>query len=88
MGCNTRNIFLEKWYTKWDGEAIPRPFSKKSNLSLSLDQWYKVLNSLFLLYAKLRAIKTSRWRLKRLHAEPVPVREPRISQGHHKCDIT
>ena len=26
---NIRNIFLEKSYTKCDGEAIPRPFSKK-----------------------------------------------------------
>ena len=33
-----RNIFLEKWYTKCDGETIPRHFSNKSNLSISLDQ--------------------------------------------------
>ena len=26
---NVRNIFLEKWYTKGVGEAIPRPLSKK-----------------------------------------------------------
>ena len=32
------NIVLEKEYTKCDGEAIPRPFSKKSKLSLSLGQ--------------------------------------------------
>ena len=32
-----RNIFFEKSYTKWDEENIPRPFSKKSNLSISLD---------------------------------------------------
>ena len=35
---NTRNIFLEKSYTKFGGEPIPRPFSKKSKLSMSLDQ--------------------------------------------------
>ena len=35
---NTRNIFLEKSYTKCSGEIIPRPFSKESNLSISLDQ--------------------------------------------------
>ena len=41
---NTRNIFLEKSYTKCGGdtkcggETIPRPFSKKSILSISLDQ--------------------------------------------------
>ena len=23
-----RNNFIEKWYTKYGGEAIPRPFSK------------------------------------------------------------
>ena len=53
---NTRNIFLKKPYTKCAGESIPRPFSKKSKLSISLDQ-QKVLNSLFLLYANLRAIE-------------------------------
>ena len=36
--CNMRNIFLEKPYTKCGGETIPRPFSKKSKLSTSLDQ--------------------------------------------------
>ena len=33
-----RNIFLEKSYTKCGGEASPRPFYKKSKLSISLDQ--------------------------------------------------
>ena len=33
-----RNIFLEKSYTKWGGETSPKPFSKKSKLSISLDQ--------------------------------------------------
>ena len=28
------NIFLEKSYTKCGGEAIPRPFSKKSKLRI------------------------------------------------------
>ena len=32
-----RNIFLVKSYTKYSGETIPRPFSKKSKLSISLD---------------------------------------------------
>ena len=40
---NMRNIFLEKSYTKYGGETIPRPFSKKSKLSISLDQLSKVL---------------------------------------------
>ena len=35
---NTRNIFLEKSYTKGGREAIPRPFSKKSKLTISIDQ--------------------------------------------------
>ena len=26
---NIRNIFVEKKYRNWDGETIPRPFSKK-----------------------------------------------------------
>ena len=34
---NMRNIFLEKSYTKYGGETIPRPYSKKSKLSISLD---------------------------------------------------
>ena len=32
------NIFIEKSYTKCGGETIPRPFYKKPQLSLSLDQ--------------------------------------------------
>ena len=34
---NLRNIFLEKSYTNYVGKTIPRPFSKKSKLSISLD---------------------------------------------------
>ena len=33
-----RNIFLETSYTKCCGETIPRPFSKKSKLSIFLHQ--------------------------------------------------
>ena len=51
---NMRNIFLEKSYTKYGKEVIPRPFSRKPKLSISLDQYSKVLNILFLLFAKLR----------------------------------
>ena len=29
---NTRNLFLEKLYRKWGGEASPRLFYKKINL--------------------------------------------------------
>ena len=35
---NMRNIFIEKSYTKCAGESISRPLSKKSKLSISLDQ--------------------------------------------------
>ena len=34
---NMTNIFLDKSYIKCDGESIPRPFSKNSKLSISLD---------------------------------------------------
>ena len=34
---NTKKIFLEKLYTKYVGETIPGPFSKKKNLSISRD---------------------------------------------------
>ena len=40
------NIFVEKSYTKCAGETI-----------ISLDQYVKVLNSLFLLYANLKAME-------------------------------
>ena len=35
---NMRNTFLEKSYTKGGGETIPRVFTKKPKLSISLDQ--------------------------------------------------
>ena len=54
---NMRNVFLENSYTNCGGETYPRPFSKKLNLSIILDQQFKVLHSLLLLHAKLRAIK-------------------------------
>ena len=38
MEFNMRNIFLEKSYTKCDGETSPRPLSEKLKLSISLDQ--------------------------------------------------
>ena len=42
-----RNIFLEKSYTKWGRETSSKPFSKKLKLSVSLDQYSKVLFILF-----------------------------------------
>ena len=52
-----RNIFLENSYTKYGREAIPRPFSKKSKLSVSLDQWSEILYFLFIFYVKLWIIE-------------------------------
>ena len=52
-----RAIFLEKSLSKCGGDTIPRPFSKKSKLNISLDQQSKDSRSLFLFYAKWRAIK-------------------------------
>ena len=34
---NMRNIFLEKTYTKWAGESVPRSFSKNKKVSITLD---------------------------------------------------
>ena len=50
--CNMRNIFLEKSYTKCNGGTSTRAFSEKLKLSISPDQYSKIL------YAKLRAIET------------------------------
>ena len=55
--CNMRNIFLQRSFTKCGGETSPRPFSEVLKWAMSLDQWSKVLYSLFLLYGKLRATK-------------------------------
>ena len=40
---NMTNLFLEKSYTKYGGETSPRPFYKKSNLNISLDQLSEML---------------------------------------------
>ena len=44
---NMRNIFLEISYRKWGRKTIPRPFSKKPKLNTYLDQYSKVLYTLF-----------------------------------------
>ena len=54
---NKRNIFLEKFYTKYGGGNISRPFSKRSELSISLDQYPKLLCSLCLMQCMLRPIQ-------------------------------
>ena len=40
---NMRNIFVTKSYAKYAKETIPRLLSKKSKLTISLDQYCKVL---------------------------------------------
>ena len=54
---NMKNISLEKSYAKYGGETIPKPFPKKMKLNIFPGQYSKFLYSLFLLYAKLRAIE-------------------------------
>ena len=43
---NKKNIFLNKSYTKCDGETSLRPFSGQLKLSISLNQQSKILYSL------------------------------------------
>ena len=52
---NMRNIFLEQSYIKCDQETLPRPFRKKSKLSISLDE--KFYAFCFYYMSKLRFIK-------------------------------
>ena len=54
---NMRNIFLKKSYIKCGEKLFPESVLKKSRLSISLNQYSKVLYSLFLLYAKLSPIE-------------------------------
>ena len=49
-----RTVFLEKSYAKCDGETVTRPFSKKSKLSISLDQQSKVLYFSLLFYVQVK----------------------------------
>ena len=53
-----RNIFLEKPYTKYRRETILTPLPKKSKLSISLNQYFKVLYILFQLFAMFRTIES------------------------------
>ena len=52
-----RNILFEKSFTKSSGETILSVLSKKSKLSISLDQNSKDLYSLLLFFVRLRAIE-------------------------------
>ena len=44
---NMKNIIIEKSCTKFGKETVPRPFSEKSKLSITLYQFSKVLYILF-----------------------------------------
>ena len=52
---NMRAILVEKSYTKYADETIPRPLSKNQNWTYL---WINSVKSLFLLYANLRTIDT------------------------------
>ena len=58
IGYNMRILFLEKSYTEYIEETIPDPFLKNKNWAYISGS--KVLHSLFLLHAKLRAIEIFR----------------------------
>ena len=62
---NMRNILLEKSNKKCGGKTSPRPFPKKSKLSIFLDQQSKALYNLLLLYVQgegYQNILKLRWR--------------------------
>ena len=61
MDYNIRNIFLENSYKKCGGETSPTPFSKKSKLSISMDQKSKVLYFLLLFYAQVDGYQNIYW---------------------------
>ena len=54
---NKINVFLEKSYTKFGGEASPRPFCKKSKLSICPDQQSKIYKVCFHCMSKSRSTK-------------------------------
>ena len=56
MNIKHETFFL-KIHTKMLWKTLARLFSEISKLGRSQDQYSKVLNSLYLLYAKLRAIR-------------------------------
>ena len=53
---NMRNIF-EKYGTKCIGEASPKSFSKRSKMSIFLDQLHEILYSFFIVYRSQRLPK-------------------------------
>ena len=51
---NIRIIFLVKSFTKSGGKASPKPFYKKSKLSISLDQQSEMLYTWFLMHVQVK----------------------------------
>ena len=51
---NMRKVFLEKSYSKRGRENIPRPFSKKSKLSIFLDDLIVLIKSFYYMTKKSR----------------------------------
>ena len=47
-----KNVFLEKSLTRWVGETSPRPFSKKSKLTITLNQKSQILIGFFIVYVQ------------------------------------
>ena len=56
---NTRNIFLEKSYTKCSRGTICRPFSKRSKLSISLKQKSYLSYSLFFIVCQVEGYQST-----------------------------
>ena len=56
---NIRNIFVKNYTQNAIEILFPVPFLKKTKLSISMDQYSKVLFSLFLLYANQNILKLS-----------------------------
>ena len=54
--CSMRNIYPEKSDTKCGGERVPDSFRKNKTWAYLWISSFKVLQNLFLFYAKLRAI--------------------------------
>ena len=55
---NVKSIFLEKTYTKYNGEAFSTLFYKNSKLTISLDQQSEMLQRLFLLYVQVEVYQS------------------------------
>ena len=76
---NMRNISLEKSFTKCGRETILRLFSKKSKLSISLDQYSKVLVKVLNVDLKI----TSKEKLKKLLPDLISSQQTAYVKNRH-----